>query len=126
MKWSNSKNPKGKSIATFERQKCINLLEKITKNLFRMFRDSSTTSTQLVERFFFLKKKLDELGNIYLDTDHHREMKTYIDNLANTLSSDFNLDDIRDVNMTRLNRIQKLKNANSYKREKHVKKIYEQ
>jgi hypothetical protein len=50
-----------KKRATFNRQKCINLLEKITKNLFRMFRDKQTTKDQISARFMFLKEQLDDL-----------------------------------------------------------------
>jgi hypothetical protein len=73
-------------LATYNRQKCINLLEKITKNLFRMFRNEDTTKEQITERFFFLKKQLDTLGNVVLNSDYHREMKIYIENLATTFS----------------------------------------
>lgn len=48
-------------FAKYYRQKCINLLEKMTKNCFRMFRDETTTKEQLLKRFFELKEKLDKL-----------------------------------------------------------------
>ena len=88
-----------------------------------MFRDTNTTKEQLNERFFVLKIKLDQLWDIYLDAEYHREMKKYIEKLTLILKGAYNLDEIRDINMTRLNRIQKIKNAISYKKEKYVKRL---
>lgn len=111
-----------KQLAKYNRQKCINLLEKITKNLFRMFRNKETTKKQITDRFFHLKEKLDLLWDVHLDTEYHREMRKYIENIANRFTGHFDLDEIREKNMSALNRIQKLKNAISYKRQKHVQK----
>ena len=49
-------------------------------------------------------------------------MKTYIDKLHIECSGEFKFDDIRDANMTLLNRLQKLKNGTTYKKEKHKHK----
>ncbi len=103
-------------IATYNRQKCINLLEKITKNMFRMFRKEETTSEQITERFFHLKAQLDALWDIVLNADYHRDMKKYIETLAWTFSGNFNLDDLRWPQMSELNRLQKVKNQSGYKR----------
>ena len=100
-----------KQIATHNRQKCINLLEKIMKNLFRMFRNETTTKEELHARFFVLKDRLDQLGDVYVDAEYHREMRLYVEQMALTFAGEYTLDDIRDKNMSRLNRIQKLKNA---------------
>ena len=121
-----AKNPNHlseKQLATHNRQKAINLLEKITKNMFRMFRKSETTTSQITERFFHLKKQLDALGNITINTEYHREMRVYVEYLSSLLSSDFDLESIRSDQMSRLNRIQKVKNKTSYRRkEKYSKK----
>jgi len=87
-----------------------------------MFRNKDTTKQQLTERFFHLKEKLDLLGDVHLDMEYHREMRTYIENLWNTFRWSFVLDAIRDKNMTALNRIQKLRNTKQYKKEKYTKK----
>ena len=100
-------------------------MEKLCKNMFRMFRDETTTLEQVSKRFFVLKEKLDKLGDVYLDENYYREMKKYIDGLDWTLKGNFDLEKIRGINMTRLNRIQKVKNEGSYKKEKHNKKILE-
>lgn len=88
-----------------------------------MFRDKETTKETLSKRFFVLKKKLDLLWDIYLDAEYHREMRKYIDNFANTLQWEFVLDPVRDENMSRLNRIQKIKNTDWYKKDKHIKRF---
>jgi len=46
-------------------------------------------------------------------------MKAYIFQLHQECQHEFKLDDIREVNMTHLNRLQKLKNGTSYKKDKH-------
>jgi hypothetical protein len=117
-------NPYGlsqKDLDQYRRQKCITILEKITKSCFKMFRDPTTTKEQFVHRFFVLKKKLDQLGVVHLNAEYHTEMKAHIETLWNTLQGNFDLDKMREVQMTKLNRLQKLKNVSSYKKEKHRK-----
>jgi hypothetical protein len=48
-------------------------------------------------------------------------MRKHIEKLANTLQTNFDLEKMRDPQMTQLNRLQKLKNMTSYKKEKHRK-----
>jgi 2-oxo-4-hydroxy-4-carboxy--5-ureidoimidazoline (OHCU) decarboxylase len=110
-----------KQIEKYQRQKYITLLEKVTKNLFRMFRDEKTTQEQFLKKFEELKGKLSEQDEILLNSEYHQQMRAYIDRLSQEVQSEFVLDDIRDVNMTLLNRLQKLKNRTSYKRDKHKK-----
>jgi 2-oxo-4-hydroxy-4-carboxy--5-ureidoimidazoline (OHCU) decarboxylase len=110
-----------KQIKQYQRQKYITLLEKVTKNLFRMFRDEKTTQEQFLKKFEELKGKLSEQDEILLNSEYHQQMRAYIDRLSQEVQSEFVLDDIRDVNMTLLNRLQKLKNRTSYKRDKHKK-----
>jgi uncharacterized protein (DUF1684 family) len=74
-----SKSTSPETFAKYYRQKCINLLEKLTKNLYRMFRDETSTKEQLLKRFFELKDKLDALGEVYLDTPYHSETRKYIE-----------------------------------------------
>ena len=88
-----------------------------------MFRNKETTKEQLIERFFSLKEQLDALGEVTLTGEYHREMRIYIELLASSLTSTFNLEAMRGPNMTKLNRLQKIKNKTGYKREKRVKKV---
>ncbi len=111
-----------KQIEKYQRQRYITFLEKVTKNLFKMFRDEETTQTQFLTKFTELKKKLDEQVSIQLNSEYHQQMKSYIDRLTFEIESEFSLDDIREANMTLLNRLQKLKNGTSYKKDKHKHK----
>jgi len=108
-----------KQIEKYQRQRYITFLEKVTKNLFKMFRDEKTTQEQFLKKFDELKKKLDEQVAIQLNSEYHHQMKAYIDRLTLEVAQEFVLDDIRDANMTLLNRLQKLKNGTSYKKDKH-------
>ncbi len=111
-----------KQIEKYQRQRYITFLEKVTKNLFKMFRDEKTTQEQFLTKFTELKKKLDEQVSIQLDSEYHQQMKDYINRLNLEVESEFVLDDIREANMTLLNRLQKLKNGTSYKKDKHKHK----
>jgi len=109
-----------KQIEKYQRQKYINTLEKITKNCFRMFRNETVTQAQFLKKFHQLRDGLQNLEQIRLDSTYHQELKSYIDRLyCQTLSPEFLLDEIREREMTQLNRLQKLKNGTSYKKEKH-------
>jgi len=108
-----------KQIEKYQRQRYISFLEKISKNLFKMFRNENTTQEQFLQKFDELKKNFDELVNIRLDSEYHHQLKAYIENLYNECQHEFKLDDIRESNMTLLNRLQKLKNGTSYKKDKH-------
>ena len=108
-----------KQIEKYQRQRYITFLEKVTKNLFKMFRDEKTTQEQFIKKFDELKKKLDEQVTIQLNSEYHQQMKAYIERLTFEIEQEFVLDNIRDANMTLLNRLQKLKNGTSYKKDKH-------
>ena len=108
-----------KQIEKYQRQRYITFLEKITKNLFRMFRDETTTQEQFLKKFSELKTKLDEQVEVKLNSEYHQQMKAYIEQLESELKDEFKLDDMREANMTLLNRLQKLKNGTSYKKDKH-------
>ena len=87
-----------------------------------MFRDEKTTQEQFIQKFEELKKKLDELVEMRLDSEYHHQLKVYIEKLYNECQHEFKFDDIREANMTLLNRLQKLKNGTSYKKDKHKNK----
>jgi len=111
-----------KQIEKYQRQRYITFLEKVTKNLFKMFRDKKITQEQFLKKFTELTKKVDEQVEIQLNSEYHQQMKSYIERLKIELKTEFNLDDIREANMTLLNRLQKLKNGTSYKKDKHKHK----
>jgi len=110
-----------KQIEKYQRQKYIAFLEKISKNLFRLFRQEETTAAQFTAKFDELIQKLGELESIRLDSEYLQETQNYIDRLyqqTQTLT-DKQLDDIRSAEMSNLNRLQKLKKRTSYKKQKH-------
>jgi len=115
-----------KQIEKYQRQRYITFLEKVTKNLFKMFRDEKTTQEQFLKKFSDLTKKVDEQVDIQLNSEYHQQMKSYIERLKVEVESEFKLDDIREANMTLLNRLQKLKNGSSYKKDKHKYKSQNQ
>ena len=100
----------------FNRQQAINILEKITKSMFRLFRDQTSTKDQVKERFSVLYGKLKWLWEVYLDTEYHRAMLDYVQRLEWTLDSFIPLDEIRNKQMRALNGLQKLRNVKKYKR----------
>ena len=116
-----------KQIDKFNRQKYITELDKISKNLFRMFRNDEVCSQKFVLKFEELKKKFDEKEKVQLDSEYHHQLKEYIERLYQQtcsveLFSDKAFDDMRDAEMSNLNRLQKLKNNTSYKKDKHKDK----
>ena len=116
-----------KQIDKFNRQKYITELEKISKNIFRMLRDDTVSSKDFVLKFEQLKKRFDARMGIQLDSEYHQQLKDYVIRLhqvtcKDEMFSDKQLDDIREAEMSNLNRLQKLKNGTSYKKDKHKSK----
>lgn len=116
-----------KQIDKFNRQKYITELDKMAKNLFRMFRDEQTNSQKFMLKFEQLKKKFDDRVEIHLDSEYHQQLKAYIERLYHQTClvehfDDKTFDDIREAEMSNLNRLQKLKNGTSYKKDKHKTK----
>lgn len=116
-----------KQIDKYNRQKYIVELEKISKNLFRMFRDEKVSAEDFVSKFKHLKEKFDEKAEVQLESEYHQQLKEYIVRLyqqtcATETFTDKQFSDIREAEMSNLNRLQKLKNVTSYKKEKHKAK----
>jgi len=116
-----------KQIDKFNRQKYITELEKVSKNLFKMFRDSGIAVESFVIKFKQLKEKLDTRLVVQLDSEYHHQLKAYIERVyRQTCCVDiFNtkmFEDMREAEMSHLNRLQKLKNGTSYKKDKHKAK----
>lgn len=92
-----------------------------------MFRDTQIPASYFAEKFKELKARLDAIDSTPLDLGHYKELEVYIGRLYSqtVLSEAFSdgaLDDIREAEMSHLNRLQKLKNSQSYKKEKHKHK----
>jgi hypothetical protein len=92
-----------------------------------MFRDDKTSATSFMIKFEQLKKKLDERIEVHLDSEYHQQLKDYIVRLYTQTClleefSEKSFVDIKDAEMSNLNRLQKLKNGTSYKKDKHKAK----
>jgi len=92
-----------------------------------MLRDESVTSEKFSNKFTELKVKFDKRVAVHLDSEYHRQLIAYIERLyrQTCLSEDFNCEifsDLRDAEMSNLNRLQKIKNSASYKKDKHKAK----
>jgi len=96
----------------------------MSKNLFRMFRDTQISASDFIEKFIRLRERLDTIESTPLDLGYYKELEAYIDRLYGQMVlgevlNDGALDDIREAEMSNLNRLQKMKNNNSYKKTKH-------
>jgi hypothetical protein len=118
-----------KQIEKYQRQKYIAHLEKIGKNLFRMFRDPKTDAEKFLTRFDELMARLDELESIRLDSEYLRESEARYRRLHRSLREQRELDDrrfdeMRENGMSELNRLQKMKNRSGYRKEKHRERVH--
>jgi hypothetical protein len=96
-----------------------------------MFRDEAVCSEAFTNKFKQLKKKFDEKEAIHLDSEYHQQLKVYIERVylqtcCVEVFSDKLFNDLRDAEMSNLNRLQKLKNGTSYKKDKHKSKHKEE
>jgi len=92
-----------------------------------MFRDENINAENFRQKLRELKKKLDERVEIRLDAEYHHQLKAYILRIyqLSCIDEDFDdkkLEDIREPEMSQLNRLQKLKNGTSYRKDKHKRK----
>lgn len=115
---SHPTDPHQKHLAQQQRQLCIALLEKIIKSCYRMFRNPSLTTPNILNKLSILLTKLNQLGPVYLDTQYHKETRKYVERLPMLLHSAQDPTMTKLQQITELNRLQKLKNSTQYKRKK--------
>ena len=89
-----------------------------------MFRDSAINIEKFRVKFKFLDEKLKSKVEVQLNSEYHQQLKAYINRLyiqtcENENFSNENFLDIKDAEMSNLNRLQKLKNGSNYKKDKH-------
>ncbi len=92
-----------------------------------MLRDEGVSAQSFITKFEGLKKSFDERVVTQLDSEYHKQLKSYIERLYEQTCkqedfSDASFEDIREAEMSNLNRLQKLKNGSSYKKDKHKAK----
>jgi len=112
-----------KQIEKYQRQKYVTFLDKITKNLFRLLRQEETTAEKFVTKLDEMMQQLSKLEKPRMDSEYMQQTQAYIERLhMDTQSEEF--DDARyaeiyEAEMSNLNRLQKLKNKSTYKKDKH-------
>jgi len=119
-----NRNYTPKQIEKYKRQKYISALEKCTKNLFKLFRSEKSTLESYVNKFKEVKRDLDKLDEIRLDGEYLKKTKEYIELLykQTILNEEFSqkeFEDIKNIELTNLNRLQKMKNRTKYSKDKH-------
>ncbi len=117
-----------KQIEKYKRQKYISALNKCTKNLYKIFKSESSTYSEYQKKFKQLKDELLEYNKIRLDTEHLKISKEYIDALYKRTVESNNLtqeefQELKIVEASALNRLQKIKNRTKYNKMKHKDKI---
>ena len=113
-----------KQIDKYNRQKYIAELEKISKNIFKMLRNPDIDSNAFFVKLEDMVKKLHEKEVVRLEGEYNQKLKEYILALYEKIKNreqfnDIMLNELREPEMSNLNRLQKLKHRNSYKKEKH-------
>jgi len=112
-----------RQIEKHERQKYIACLGKISRNLFRMFRDRGTTAQFFKNRFSDLLTCLESVKNVRVDSEYLIKTEAYIRKLSRDIEAetfdDIQLDGMREMEMSNLNRLQKMKNSAGHKKPKH-------
>ena len=116
-----------KKLEKYHRQRTIAHLEKIGKNLFRMFRDPEVGLTKFLGRFDELMERLDALEEIRLDSEYLKESEAYYRRLHRRMKEPEMdgeaFEGMRQEQMGELNRLQKLKNRSSYRKAKHRARV---
>ena len=92
-----------------------------------MLRDEGVDAQSFTTKFEGLKRVFDQRTATQLDSEYHKQLKSYIERLYEETCgkehfSDATLEDSREAEMSNLNRLQKLKNGSSYKKDKHKSK----
>jgi len=124
-----NRNYTPKQIEKYKRQKYISALEKCTKNLFKLFRNEKTTLESYSNKFKEIKRDLEKLDEIRLDGEYLKKTKEYIEQLyketiLNVEFSQKEFENIKNSELSNLNRLQKMKNNTKYSKNKHKKNFY--
>ena len=84
-----------------------------------MFRNPLVSYDEIERRFFELYIKLADFKKTYLYSPYHREMQSYVEMIAKQFSNGEGEAIEREMQMTILNSLQKLKIESKYKKDKH-------
>jgi len=124
-----NRNYTPKQIEKYKRQKYISALEKCTKNLFKLFRSEKTTLDSYKNKFKEIKNDLDKLDEIRLDGEYLKKTKEYIELLykQTILNEEFSqkeFNNLKNSELSNLNRLQKMKNKTKYSKNKHKNNFF--
>ena len=107
----------------YKRQRYIAQIGKITKNLYKMFKEPSIEHESFVLRFEKLITKLEELEEVRVDSRYVNASKEYIytllDKVKNAEFDEQSFSRYAHEQLSYLNRLQKIKNRSSYQKSKH-------
>jgi len=112
-----------KQIERYKRQKLLGAINKCTKNLYKIFRDRSSTYSIYKERFIQLKKEIEKHRNVLITSDYIKRVDNYIERLyKDTIINEIDeetFQSLKESEATNLNRLQKSRNALKYKKSKY-------
>ena len=112
-----------KQIAKYKRQKYLSALNKCTTNLYKMFKNPTTTYDNYKNKFTQLKNEIEKFSDVIISSEHTKRTKEYIDNLyLNSVLNEISNSDFKDLKeneISKLNRLQKMKKRAKYNKEKY-------
>ncbi len=116
-----------KQIEKYKRQKYISALNKCTNNLYKIFKKESSNYLEYRDKFIKLKSGLSKLDSVRLDTEHFKKVQEYIDKLYNSTIAleldEESFKELKNKELSELNRLQKMKNRVKYSKHKHKHKF---
>jgi len=112
-----------KQIERYKRQKLLGAINKCTKNLYKIFKDKSSTYYTYKEKFIQLKKEIEKYKDVLITSDYIKRVDHYIDKLyKETVINEIDeetFQSLKESEATNLNRLQKSRNALKYKKGKY-------
>jgi len=109
-----------RQIEQYRRRKYISLLEKTLKRLYKIFKNPASEPSELRNRLQNTIAELEKLEDLRLDSEHARHSESYLRELYGRVrAEEFDaeaMEEMRDEQLGALNRLQKMKNRNSYSR----------
>ena len=112
-----------KQIQKYKRQKYISALNKCTKNLYKIFKNPNSSYENYKNKFTELKNEIEKYSDVYIQADHIKRTKEYIDSLyqktiLNSLDAQ-EFKELKEKEVSNLNRLQKIKNQLKYNKNRY-------
>ncbi|NPA28496.1 MAG: hypothetical protein GXN91_05600 [Epsilonproteobacteria bacterium] len=123
-----NKNYSLKQLERYRRQKYISALNKCTKNLYKIFKNPTSSYESYRDKFIELKEEIDRYSDVYIQADHIKKIKEYIESLyKKTILSPLSPQEFKEIKSqeaTNLNRLQKIRNQLKYNKHRYRDKEY--